>query len=361
MSNSREAAYRHAQHYETILRRLNSSYKRDGRTASGVLSKLTFEWNNIENGFQWAKENAPTDEAAAKLCSFYPNAGTYLLHLILPFPTRIHWLETGLDAARMTGDSALESFHLNNLGEAHYFAGNHLLARDYYRQAMAINLLLDDYRNLAQALANLGVVSAGLREYADARDYFEKALSIFIETGDRRGLATVYGDLGNTYKNEGNLDKALDFYQKRLEISCQIDERRSEAQALNSIGSIHKKKNDFKSAEKFYESALIIARRIGDRRLQSNALANLGSVRKLSGQIELALDSYRQQLNLSVEIDYRRGKALAYWNISLILYQLGDFSEAIINANEAADIYENLNNSLAEQIRGEIIKWSTQL
>lgn len=357
MSNSRNAYYRHSKYYETVLRRLNSLYKRGGVKASNSLTELKYEWRNIDIGFEWAKRNSGNDNDAALLCSLYPNAGTYLIHLLLPLPTRISWLEAGAAAAKNIGEAKLESFHLNNLGEAYYFAGQPRRAREHYLQALEINHRLKDFRNAAQALGNLGVVSAGLREKETAKNYLEEALSIFRETEDRRGEATALGDLGNIYKNDGDLEAALNLYQERLEISQQIEEPRSKAQALFSVGTIYRLKGDYEKSLRLYEESLAIARRIDDRRLQSNAHGNIGLARKKLGEIAEAAYSFHQQLNSSVEIGYRRGEASALWNISLVAHQSGNLTDAINYAKKALLLYDAIEHSFANKIRLQMEAW----
>lgn len=352
------AGYRHSMHYEAVLRSLNSDYKRGGKSAAASLHKLTIDWNNINRGFEWTKQYAANDKKAALLCSLYPNAGTYLIHLFLPLSTRINWLETGAAAAAFVGEQKLQGFHLNNLGEAHYFAGRPQLAREFYLKALAINRELDDLRNAAQALGNLGVVSSGLGENEAAKNYFEEAVSIFEKTGDLRGSAAVYGDLGNIHKKEGNVEMALIHYRKKLEISYEIEDHRSTAQGLSSIGSVYRQIGNYEEARGYYEESLKIARRIGDRRLQGNALGGIGRLNRDLRKLDLALECFHQQLQLSIEVEYKRGQAAAYWNIGLTFHESGKCPEAVAHARMAHRIYKSIDHPFASSIQEQINLWT---
>ena len=91
-------------------------------------------------------------------------------------------------------------------------------ARDYYQQALEINIEFGDRYSCARTYHQLGIVAQELREYDQARDYYQQALEIYIEFGDRYNCAGTYGQLGLLAQAEENYAEARTTLQTALEI-----------------------------------------------------------------------------------------------------------------------------------------------
>src|SRR2546425_1320704 len=113
------AQRRHAEHYKNVAAAANELYKRGGEWLRKGLALFDAEWGNIQGGQAWAAAHAGEDEAAAVLCSAYPDAGLYCLHWRLHPREQIRWREAALAAARQLGDRGAEGSHLGNLGLAY--------------------------------------------------------------------------------------------------------------------------------------------------------------------------------------------------------------------------------------------------
>ena len=115
----KEASARHAEHYMAVLAAANALYLKGGEGVLQGLALFDLERANIEAGQAWAAGRADRDDAAARLCSSYPNAGAYVLDLRQHPRDRIRWLEAALAAARRLKDRRAEGVHLGNLGRAY--------------------------------------------------------------------------------------------------------------------------------------------------------------------------------------------------------------------------------------------------
>src|SRR3989442_3119650 len=87
------AQRRHAEHYKNVAAAANELYKRGGEWLRKGLALVDAEWGNIQGGQAWAAAHAGEDEAAAVLCSAYPDAGLYCLHWRLHPREQIRWRE----------------------------------------------------------------------------------------------------------------------------------------------------------------------------------------------------------------------------------------------------------------------------
>jgi hypothetical protein len=138
-ADDRETAVRrHAVHYKDVLDGAKSLYKQGGASVGAASRLFDSEWANIRAGQAWAAAHSAADEAAALLCSEYPDAGVYLLDLRQHPVEIIRWREAALAAARYLKHRSAEGAHLGNLGVAYHSLGQYRLAIQYQEEHLAI-------------------------------------------------------------------------------------------------------------------------------------------------------------------------------------------------------------------------------
>ncbi|MGH2523779.1 MAG: NB-ARC domain-containing protein, partial [Anaerolineales bacterium] len=113
------AQQRYAEYYWVVLNAADELFLKGGEHVGRGLALFDLEWANIQAGQAWAAANPRRNDAAARLCSAYPDAGAYVLDLRLHPREKIHWLEAALASARHMGDRSMEGMHLGNLGLAY--------------------------------------------------------------------------------------------------------------------------------------------------------------------------------------------------------------------------------------------------
>ena len=99
--------------------------------------------------------------------------------------------------------------------------------------------------------------------------------------------------------------------------------------------------------------------RARDRRPQGRrrALGNLGLAYADLGETRRAIEFYEQALQIAREIGDRRGAGSALWNMALALGQLEDRAQAIVRAEAALAIYEQIESPHAEMMRNRLAEW----
>jgi len=132
----------------------------------------------------------------------------------------------------------------------------------------------------------------------------------------------LLGDLGYYYVNV-NLDSSVYFTKKGLQLALKTNNLKGIGQSYNDIGIIHYRTSRFDSAITYYNKSLKIRNVLND----SVGIAGLYSKIGIAFQQIATLDS-----------------ALYYNNKSLRVYeQLGMKRFVVINQNNIANIYQNLN------------------
>jgi tetratricopeptide (TPR) repeat protein len=387
----------HARHYQAILSTANDLYLQGGTEVLRGLGLFDLERANVEAGQGWAAEQADSDEEAAELCIKYPDSGVYVLNLRQHPHERIRWFELMLTAARRLKRPNAEGWALGNLGRAYEALGQIRRAIDFHEQQKAIARKTGDCRGEANALGSLGRAYAALGETRRAIEFYEQVLQIVRETGDRRSEGTTLGNLGVAYAVLGETSRAIDFHEQRLVIAREIGDRSDEGKALGGLGIAYAVLGEIRRAIDFYEQQRAIARETSDRRGEGSALGNLGLAYADLGESHHAIEFYQQDLQIARETGDRRGEgttlgnlglayvalgetlraidffeqclviaretgdrsdeAAALWNKALVLDQLENRAEAMVHAEAALCIYEQIKSPHAEIVRNSFAEW----
>ena len=126
---------------------------------------------------------------------------------------------------------------------------------------------------------------------------------------------------------------------------------------LGNLGIAYADLGDARKAIEFYEQRLVIAREIGDRRGEGTALGNLGNAYAALGDASQGHRVLRAGAGHLREIGDRRGEANALFNSSLALSELGKNSEAIENAENALQIFEQMESPVADRVKQQLAEW----
>ena len=313
----RATPMRHASHYLTVLWECDAFYKKGGDAIKSGLALCDVERRNIDAGHEWACRHASVDDAAARLCSGYPNAGTNVLNLRQQPSDSILWRDAALEAARQLKDRVAEGVHLDNLGISYAMLGDR----------------------------------------ARAIEYYEQALTVSREIGNRRGEGGVLNNLGVAYKDLGEIRRAIEFQEQSLVIFREIGERRGEAVTLSSLGITYRHLGEISNAIEYHTQALVIVREIGDMRSECQNLCGLGLAYNALGELRRAVEFYEQALMLSREIGDKREEGITLFNISFPLNTLGDRAQAISHAEAALEIFDQIESPYAEIVRTKLAQW----
>jgi tetratricopeptide (TPR) repeat protein len=295
---------RHAEHYLKILWTADRLYEEGGVSLGQALRLFDTEWGNIQAGFAWASGHSHDDEAGARICDDYPNAGAFCLALRQHPREQIRWREFALVAARQRKNRAGESVHLASLGFAYVNLGEARRAIEFYEQCLAIARDVSDRKREGQVLGNLGIAYANLGETGRAIELYEQRLAIARDIGDRQGESRACGSLGNAYVHLGETRRAIELYEQWLAIAREIGDRLGEGSALGGLGNAYKDLGETRRAIELYEQQLAIARDIGDRQGEANASWNLGLVIEKEGDLARAADLMQVRVTYLTELGH---------------------------------------------------------
>jgi len=151
-------------------------------------------------------------------------------------------------------------------------------ARDYYQQALEINIEFGDRYSCARTYHQLGNVAQELREYHQTRDYYQQALEIFIEFGDRYSCASTYHQLGYVAQELREYHQARDYYQQALEIYIEFGDRYNCAGTYGQLGLLAQAEENYAEARTNLQTALEIFVEYQDEYMATVTRENLESL-----------------------------------------------------------------------------------
>ncbi|HEY0323470.1 MAG TPA: tetratricopeptide repeat protein [Pyrinomonadaceae bacterium] len=348
-SERKEAHRRHAEHYINVLRMANILFGQSADHRWVGIALFDTEWPNIQTGQSWAANNTSEDEAAASLCSHYPDAGAHLLHLRVHPTECIRWREAALAAAHRLNNRTEEAFHLGNLGMDYAAVGQTRRAIELHGLALEISREIGDRHSEANDLRNLAMCYASLGEPDRAVELLEQSLSVSREIGDRHGEALVLGNLGIVCSGVGEFRRAINYYEEALPLIRDTGDLMNEGNLLSSLAGLYALLGEVQRAVELHQKALSISRQVGDLRGIAQSLGNLGWVLAYCGDNERGFEYHQQQLIAARELGDRRCEADALHGIGIIYSKAGQKQHAVECFEQALAIFRETGNRPEEE------------
>lgn len=187
----------------------------------------------------------------------------------------------------------------------------------------------------------------------------ETALTAARRLKDRVAEGRHLAFLGSAQKDLGLYKAAIERYEPALSIAREIGDRRLEGRVLRNRGVVHMLQHENDDAKRCYAQALQVAREIGDLTLEGNVLHNMGAIYLRLNQFSEAIESYEQALELAREANNRRLEGITLMRKSVALYrdQRRDPTQAIVCAEEALDILEQIEHPEAVGLSWRVAQW----
>ena len=211
-------------------------------------------------------------------------------------------------------------------------------ARNYYQQALDINIEFDARYDCARTYHQLGRVAEELREFEQARNYYQQALDINIEFGARYDCARTYHQLGRVAEELREFEQARNYYQQALNIFIEFGARYDCARTYHQLGIVAQELREFEQARNYYQQALDIKIEFGARYDCARTYHQLGRVAEELREFEQARNYYQQALDINIEFDARYDCARTYHQLGRVAEELREFEQARNYYQQALDI-----------------------
>lgn len=193
-----------------------------------------------------------------------------------------------LGTARATGDPALQSDILTNLGEMYREAGHIDQALQHFQQAKPIVDALGDPQSIAVLASNIGAVHSERGEHEAAQSSFHIALKLFQALGDRRNEIDTLITLADAHTHHGDHETAGRHLRHASRLAASTHDPLRQARIQLATGHAHRSQHRLPDALNSYQAALAEAHTAEAPLDQAHALRAIADVLRLSKDPEAA-------------------------------------------------------------------------
>ncbi len=275
------------------------------------------------------------------------------------------------------------------IGASYYYLGQYRDAINSRSQALVLFQKIKDIRGQARALtllghhySTIGDKQEALRHYQMAYPLLEKAGNRLTEASLHGGMSFVYTELGETQKalehrkqaldlvrliedreNElaclmhigelhqllGQSQHALSNLQQARKIAQEIKDHRMEAQVLHSLGGVHSALKAPQTAMRYYQQAIALYPQSYSPRWKAYAYNSIGEIYARGGNLQKAVAHYQRALDYNLAAEDRFGESQTRYHLARVLYDKGNWPEAIAESEKAVALIESLRASVFSQ------------
>jgi len=227
---------------------------------------------------------------------------------------------------------------------------NFPLALSHYLEALKIREELEEKKEIAFHLDQIGIVYFNQGNFPKSLNYFLKALKIGEELGNQHLISKYLGHIGVIHKKQGDYPKALEYYFRALKISEEIGTKRTTAANLGNIGIVYKNLKEYSKALEYHFKELKIYEELGEKGGIASNCNNIGAIFERQGDCSKALEYYFKGLEICEEIGAKRSMIIQLGNIGTCFTQLLKYDEAeryLLQALELSDRIGLINQTMS--------------
>jgi transcriptional regulator with PAS, ATPase and Fis domain/uncharacterized protein YlzI (FlbEa/FlbD family) len=262
-----------------------------------------------------------------KITTFYYNIGiTYMDNN--QYDKAVEALQHSLQIALRFNLYKSVDAALNCLGALYFKSGDWTKAIDYYERAIEKSKTNNFKEGLCQSYNNLGELYEKRGEYALAQDFYSKSLDLLSSITDDFMKAEIYGNMGSVLTHlhkfgeaYGYLVESYDFF-KSLNAKDEILEG-AQKQAFYFIQT-----RNYESAKYYLDTALKLAEELKDENKLGSCYYLKALLAKNSDK-EQALEDLKNAIEFFILADNNFDWARANYQYALLLYEIGDWEQAL--------------------------------
>jgi len=246
--------------------------------------------------------------------------------------------------ATKTEDETRSAVALKNIGSAYYLQSDYVHGLDFFKQALEVNLEINNREEIAASYNNLGLIYNNLGYYQEALKNHLSQLKINEEDKNLKGIAISKRNIGNIYNNLGENDKAIDYYQSAGDISEQLGDTNSVATTLINLGVVNMEIGEFDKSRVYFDRALNIKERMKDVGNIAIIYSNLGVIQRSLGNYPLAVENSQKALQLYTSLKNKQGEAITLINLADVNLKLSNPAKSLEYLSQALKIAEEIDS-----------------
>ena len=258
----------------------------------------------LAEGRSWLERLAESEPATPEARAAALNAAGVLANHQSDFTAARSMHAEALILRRSLGDLRAVAASLNGLASVGVSSGDYEAARPMFEEILDIGRQLHDPEITATCLVNLAAVTEHAVEegvawpysLTDAREWLLGASTLLRDAGNVRGAAQALENLGVVSAMEGHGDRARSYFRQCLDLYRQVGDKMGVAGTVRFLGQLSYREGDYVSAEQLLEECLALERELGSVQRAAEALGFLGRIAEAAGRVADARTLYRESL-----------------------------------------------------------------
>ena len=228
-------------------------------------------------------------------------------------------------------------------GYAYDDIGQYDKSMELFRQEYEIFLELQDLKEQATSLTNIGSAWSSMGRQDSAVAYYLKAMAIDEVRGDSFGISLHHNNIGAIYSDDGVYEKALTHYQQALSIRQSMKLERKYAQCYSYLTTLYGRMKQYEKAEEYGKTGIGYALKFDNLSLAGIISNSLGSNCNDQGKYAEAIPWLEKTLEYWGPLKNEVYNTYAYYNLAEAYAGLGDTGKALQYADKGYEIVKRLD------------------
>lgn len=216
------------------------------------------------------------------------------------------------------------------------------------KEALKIYISLQDRSGEARANNYLGITYVNTGAIEVAYEYHIAALKAAENAGNSDQIAYSYNNIGDVFRLKNNVVAATENIQRSIQIFESINDQRGLAYCYVNLGRLYVSQDDPGRALDFFERAGEIAVDLNLEEMHGRILLAIARISQRSGDLSRAEKSYIALEKLYENLNYQKGIAEVWSGLSDVLYQKGEFQEALDYSLRSLELNKRIFNAVGE-------------
>jgi len=326
------------------------------RHFGGNFDMLEWERENILAGMDWAvgQQNSSSDEskkdASTQVLKFMSSLYGYL-------DIRGYWseyrlrLQQAIEAAEMLEDRKQKAIGIHNLGVIVRSMGEYEEAHKLYQQSLEIFQDLGDKSGVSMSLHELGMFALLTGKYYEARKFCQQSLEISRELGDKRGMSSSLHLLGLLAHETNDYNEARILYEQSMKIYQELGDMINLPRLLGDMGRLAYEVGDYNKAGTIHKKCMKLFQEQGNKSGVAKSLYQLGLLAQKTNDYNYALKIYWQCMELFQELGDKNDIAVTQAQLALLEEKMGNAKNSLQLIVQAEAAFLELGSPYAEQAR----------
>jgi len=232
---------------------------------------------------------------------------------------------------------------LNKLSDA-YLDVSFKMSQKVARQALAISIENDNYREEANAYINLGNAVWYTSVTDSVLYYYNRSLKVYLEHSDSNGIADSYNRIALVNERIGKYDNSLEFMEKASVIYQQQNNNLGLARVENNIGIIYNNIGQSREALEHYIRSQELFKKAGVKLEEANVINNIGTVYFENNQVDSAIVMIQEAAKIHLELSSKKALASEYSNLGILYSEKGNYTLSEQYFNQSLNIQGEIEN-----------------